>query len=157
MADPNSTNIAIADELGTILGNLRHHIRHRAGSPFPAGSLTGAQIDVVRSVRMSPGLSVADVAADLGVAPNTVSTLVRQLTELGVLVRHTDEQDRRIARLDLTPTARQQLENWRDHRTALLSESIADLTSAEVASLAEALPVLSKLTALLGESVGVRI
>ena len=46
---------------------------------------------------------MADAAAELGVAPNTVSTLVRQLADAGVLERVRDSADGRVVRLRLTP------------------------------------------------------
>ncbi len=51
----------------------------------------------------SPGIGVAETARALGVAPNTVSTLVGQLVRAGLLARTEDAQDRRAA--VLLPTA----------------------------------------------------
>jgi DNA-binding MarR family transcriptional regulator len=91
-------------------GPPRRQGRRLGGGPWPAGMLSGAQIEVVRLVRRRPGLSVAEAAAQLALAPNTVSTLVGQLADAHVLARVADPQDRRIARLVLTAPARAALE-----------------------------------------------
>ena len=100
-----AADLRLADDLFTAVGQLRRHGRRLGGGPFPAGTLSGAQVELVRLVRRRPGLSVAEAAAELALAPNTVSTLVGQLAEAEVLTRVTDPQDRRVARLALTAPA----------------------------------------------------
>ena len=68
------------------------------GRPPELSELTGAQLDLVRLVGRRPAVSVAQAAAELRLAANTVSTLVRQLTDAGLLLRRVDPVDRRIAR-----------------------------------------------------------
>ena len=75
-------------------------------------------------------MSVAAAASDLGLAANTVSTLVRELTDAGMLHRTRDTADRRVARLELTASARRRVETWRDRRTALTAAAVADLSPA---------------------------
>ena len=79
------------------------------------------------------------------VAPNTVSTLVRSLTDRRVLVRRADEDDRRIGRLELAPGVRRKVEAWRDRRSDALARGLARLSKDERATLAAAVPVLAKL------------
>jgi DNA-binding MarR family transcriptional regulator len=88
---------------------------------------------------------VAEAAAELGLVANTVSTLVGQLTERGLLLREPDEADRRIARLTLTEPAREQVEAWRDRRTALVTQALDGLDRDEREALRAALPVLGVL------------
>ena len=109
-------------------------------------ALSDAQAELVRTVRRNPGISVAEAAAELGLVANTVSTLVGQLTERGLLQRTPDESDRRVARLTLTDPAREQVEAWRDRRTALVTRALDDLTADDRAALRAALPVLAGLT-----------
>ena len=79
---------------------MRRAVRRRAARPVELSVLTGAQLELVRLLRREPGVSIADAAARLRVAPNTVSTLVGQLADAGVLERRIDEADRRVVRLD---------------------------------------------------------
>ncbi len=87
----------------------------------------------------------------LGLAANTVSTLVGQLLPLGVLVRERDATDRRVARLDLTPSAREGLEQWRDRRAQATATALARLPDDERAHLAEALATIARIAADLPE------
>jgi DNA-binding MarR family transcriptional regulator len=135
----------LAEELLETLGLIRRHTRRRVGRPWPMQSLTQAQIEVVRVVRRQPSVSVASAAAEIGVAANTVSTLVGSLVEAGMLHRAPDPQDRRVAQLRLTDAARERVERWRDERVAAVSGALADLNDADRRSIGAALPALSRL------------
>jgi DNA-binding MarR family transcriptional regulator len=139
------TDSALAEELYAAVGLLRRHARRIGGRPWGSDGPTTAQLELIRLVRRTPGLSVADAAAELGVAPNTVSTLVRQLTRSGVLERGRDAADGRVARLRLTPDTRRRVEQWRDRRTAATARALAGLTGEDRAALVRALPVLTAL------------
>ena len=147
-AAPATPELALAEDLFTAVGQLRRHGR-RLG-PWPAGTLSGAQVEVVRLVRRQPGLSVAEAAAVLALAPNTVSTLVGQLDEARVLTRVTDPQDRRVTRLVLTSQARERVERWRDRRSSAAAGAIAALDPSERAALELAIPIIVRLAAAIG-------
>ena len=67
-------------------------------------------------------------AQALGLAPNTVSTLVGSLVKAGMLTREPDPDDQRVAHLILTAAAREPLEAWRAHRLEAMAKSVAALT-----------------------------
>jgi len=139
--DPDT---ALAEELYAAVGLLRRHARRIGGRPFgdqPNGPTT-AQLELIRLVRRNPDLSVADAAAELGLAPNTVSTLVRQLAGAGTLERVRDSADGRVVRLRLTPETRRRVEAWLDRRTAVTARALAELGPADREVLRRALPVL---------------
>jgi DNA-binding MarR family transcriptional regulator len=145
-----AADLELAEELFDAVGQPRRQGRRLGGGPWPAGMLSGAQIEVVRLVRRRPGLSVAEAAAQLALAPNTVSTLVGQLADAHVLARVADPQDRRIARLVLTAPARDRVERWRDQRAAAAAGAVAELDPAERAALERAVPIIARLAAALG-------
>jgi DNA-binding MarR family transcriptional regulator len=146
-------NVAgLADDLYDVIGLLRRRSRRLVGAPLPELALSGAQLELLRVVRRNPGITVAESARVLGLAANTVSTLVGQLLTLGVLVRERDESDRRVARLDLTPPARAGLEQWRDRRAQTTATALAGLSADERARLAEALTTIARIAADLPES-----
>jgi DNA-binding MarR family transcriptional regulator len=124
---------------------LRRALRRRPGRPRELSELTGAELELVRLVRRRPNLTIAEAARELGLASNTVSTLVGRLSVSGVLVRSVDEADRRSARLELTPAMRRRVEDWRDRRTETLDAALANLTPAEKRTVQAALPVLARL------------
>lgn len=160
MTDPDTAaqvagaDLVLAEQFLEAIGALRRQTRRVAGRPWPAVALSGAQVELVRLVRRQPGISVADAAAQLGVAPNTVSTLVRQLTDAGLLRRTSDTHDRRVARLRLTAAARRRVEHWRDRRTALAATALAGLSTADRAAIENAVPVIGRLASALREGAG---
>ena len=137
----------LADDLYDVIGLLRRRSRRLVGAPLPELALSGAQLELLRVVRRNPGITVAESARVLGLAANTVSTLVGQLLTLGVLVREQDASDRRVARLDLTPPARDGLEQWRDRRAQTTATALAALPVDERARLAEALATIARIAA----------
>jgi DNA-binding MarR family transcriptional regulator len=128
------------------MAGIRRSLR-LAGRPPGFADLTGAQLDLVLLVRRRPGLSVAEAAQELRLAANTVSTLVRQLTRSGFLVRGVDEADRRVARLELTAETAQKVSRFRDRRAALLTAAIEALPPGDRQRLEAATGVLGALAA----------
>lgn len=139
-------SVALADELLAAIGTLRRQVRRTAGRPWPASTLTGAQLELLRVVRTRPRVSVAEAADTLGVAANTVSTLVGQLCADGLLRREPDEADRRVARLTLTPSARRRVQTWRDRRSGLVAGAVGELPPTDAEALVAALPALHQLS-----------
>ncbi len=133
------------EDLLEAVSAIRRAVRRRVGRPVELSVLTGAQLELVRLLRREPGVSIADAAARLRVAPNTVSTLVGQLADAGVLERRTDETDRRVVRLTLNPGIRRRVDAVRDRRVDALGEALARLSPDERRMIDEATPVLLRL------------
>ena len=91
-----SAHEPLIDALLPALGSVRRTLRRVAGSAVRDDALTAAQREVVLLVGRQPGRPVSDVAQDLGLAPNTVSTIVSRLVARGLVVRDTDPADRRV-------------------------------------------------------------
>jgi DNA-binding MarR family transcriptional regulator len=141
-----------AGELLDALTTLRRASRRAAQRPAELSNLTGAQLELVRLLRRRPGLSIADAARELRVAPNTVSTLVRQLADSGFVVREVDIVDRRVARLFLEPAMQRKVEAWRDRRVESVERALATLSPLERKRLESALPTLLALGSALEEN-----
>jgi DNA-binding MarR family transcriptional regulator len=134
-----------ADQLLTVMASLRRSGRLLARRPDEFATLTDAQVDLVSLVLHRPGVSVAQAAEALRLAPNTVSTLVRQLTDAQMLVRRVDQQDRRVARLELTTAMQRKVAAFRDRRVETLSSAIRRLSAADQQLLVASLAVLDRL------------
>jgi DNA-binding MarR family transcriptional regulator len=135
----------LADELLAAMGAIRRTGRRRAGRPEELSALTGSQLELVRLLRRRPGISVNQVAEELHLAPNTVSTLVRQLVDLGYVVRRSQEADRRVARLDLAEDLGRKVGAFRDRRMALIVDAMHELPVADQRRLRSTVGVLLKL------------
>lgn len=135
--------------MATVMG-LRRVVRRRLQVGQPGPRLRGAHTELLRVVRRTPGIGVAAAAKELHLAGNTVSTLVNQLIDKELLRRETDPDDRRAAKLHLTPAAVKRQDAWREERTKLVEGALAGLSEDEVAAIGNALPALRKLLAELG-------
>jgi DNA-binding MarR family transcriptional regulator len=135
----------LAEELVAVLGNLRRQTRRNIGRPWPVETLSGSQSELMRLIRRQPGISVTEAAAELGLAANSVSTLVRQLATQSLIVRVPDRSDRRIARLTLTDVARKRAEDWLDRRASLFAAVLRRLEPSELRSVSDAVPVLRRI------------
>jgi DNA-binding MarR family transcriptional regulator len=134
----------VADALLKQTARIRRVGRRWQGRPEEFARLSGAQLELVKLVRRAPGVSVAQAAAELGLAANTVSTLVRRLSDQGMLVRTADPTDRRIARLELPDELARRLGAYRDRRMVALGAAIATLDPDEQATIATATALLAR-------------
>ena len=138
-------------EFENVLAGLVRLIRRRLRAGLQHPRLRGAEIELLRLVRGRPGLRVSEAAKELGLAGNSVSTLVKGLAELGMLERSADPGDGRAALLRITPEAENRLREWADRRSALVRGHIERLSAADRAALDAALPALRALSASLHE------
>jgi DNA-binding MarR family transcriptional regulator len=136
--------------LGTVQG-IRRVVRRRVRADVPGFPLPGAQVEVLRVVADHPGVGVAAAARELNLATNSVSTLVNQLVEAGLLHREPDPGDRRATRLEVTAEAAARMATWRRARTGLVADALTGLSEEDITAIEQALPALEKLMGILKE------
>jgi DNA-binding MarR family transcriptional regulator len=152
MDAPPATTVAPASaDLMQVVGRLRRAVRRRVRRDWAYRPLTESELELLRLVDEEPGLRVLDAAAALGVAPNTVSTLVGRLASSGLLERQPDPRDARAARLLVTTAARERFAAWRDRRQALVGEALARLDDEDRRAIQACVPALRRLVELLEE------
>jgi DNA-binding MarR family transcriptional regulator len=134
--------VELGDELMTTMAAMRRQVRRTLRPKGIGPQLRGAQIELLRVADASPGIGVAAAARALHLAPNSVSTLVNQLTDLRMLVREVDPADRRAIRLYATEDAVRLMEDWRTARAEVVGTGIAALDPADRGAIAAALPAL---------------
>ncbi|WP_345605074.1 MarR family winged helix-turn-helix transcriptional regulator [Pseudonocardia adelaidensis] len=142
------TSDAVSETLMPAVGAVRRLLRRLAGPVVMSGAsreISTSQREVLMMVSKRAGRSVADIADELGLAPNSVSTIVTQLVGAGLLVRETDPQDRRVGRLTLTPRAQEALDSARARRRGVLHEALDRLTPRQLADLAAGIDALEAL------------
>ena len=143
--------MSTADELMALVLGVRRVVRRRLRAQLPDPALRDTQVELLRLVEAEPCVGVAAAARRLHLAGNTVSTLVNQLVEAGMLQRAIDPSDRRAARLSLTDAASARLARWREARSLLVADAMARLSDEDVAALEAALPALKNLVLQLEE------
>ncbi|HME76141.1 MAG TPA: MarR family transcriptional regulator [Mycobacterium sp.] len=141
----------LATEVFRIVGRFRRQLRRSVGRGFDSARLTESQSELLWLVGRNPGISVSAAAAELGLVPNTASTLVSKLVSGGFLTRSVGATDRRVGELALAAPTQQIVDASRAARRALLSEVLGELDNDQIASLAKGLEVLDTMTRLLQE------
>jgi DNA-binding MarR family transcriptional regulator len=139
-----------AELLGTV-GRLRRKVRRTGGGPSIEAGLPESQAELLRLIGRRPGISVREAANELGLAPNTASTLVTKLSIEGLLLRTVDPDDRRVGRLRLTPSAQLIADESRAARRAALNTALNQLDDDRITDLTKGLEVMSELTRMLTE------
>ncbi len=91
-------------------------------------------------------------AEELRLAPNTVSTLVRQLTDENLIIRRVDPLDKRVARLALTPSMQRKVAEFRDRRVAMLDAAMRRLSLADQRRVTGLLAILEQMAEFLQEA-----
>ncbi|GAA1885980.1 MarR family winged helix-turn-helix transcriptional regulator [Asanoa iriomotensis] len=140
-----TSNAEVVGELMSITAALRRLSRRRTAEAVAVSPLPEAQRELLFVVANQPGIGVAAAAQALDLAGNSVSTLVNQLVDAGLLHRDPDPADRRAARLSLTDKARDRIAAWRAARAALIGDALDRATPDDQAAIAAALPALRRL------------
>src|SRR6202789_2296228 len=105
----------VAEVFG-VVGRFRRQLRRSTGRGFDAARLTESQSELLWLVGRQPGISVSAAASELGLVPNTASTLVSKLVAKGLLVRTAGATDRRVGQLRLAGAAQQVVDRSRAAR-----------------------------------------
>jgi DNA-binding MarR family transcriptional regulator len=141
----NDPSVVAAGELLEATGLVRRILRRALRQASQPGPLPPTHCELLRLAENRPGITVAEAAQELRLAPNTVSTLVGKLTSAGLLSRSRGAADGRTALLTVTVSARRRLAERRDLRAELAGRAIARLSPADRQALATAVPALIRL------------
>lgn len=123
LPEPNGAGSA-AGELVRAVSTVRRALHRAARQASAAEPLPSAQSELLRLAAAHPTLSVAEAAAELRLAPNTVSTLVGKLSGRGLLERDRGGPDRRNVRLTVTAAALCRIADFRDPRADLVEPAV---------------------------------
>jgi DNA-binding MarR family transcriptional regulator len=135
----------IADDLRPVLLRLARELRNETEQL----GVTARQATLLGLVKRSPGLSLAELAAEEGISAPALSGHVDRLERAGLLERIRSTEDRRRVGLRLTEEGASVLRRIRARRTTWLAERLRELDDAQLAAVERALPALRTL---LGEA-----
>jgi DNA-binding MarR family transcriptional regulator len=141
----------LAGEVLAAISAVRRVTRRAARSAWRAELLPPAQSELLQLAAARPGISVAEAAHELRLAPNTVSTLVGRLTAAGLLGRTRAASDGRSVELTVTGSGALRIAEWRDLRADLAGQALDRLTAGDRQALADAVPALLRFAANLAE------
>jgi DNA-binding MarR family transcriptional regulator len=142
-----STEQAKADaaELLAALGAVRRVARQALRLSAYAETLPPARSELLRLTARRPGISVAEAAQQLHLAPNSVSTMVSQLTADGLLSRDRSAADGRSVLLTVTDKGAARVRQWKDIRAELAGRALERLSAADRQAITAAVPALARL------------
>jgi DNA-binding MarR family transcriptional regulator len=135
----------LATELAKVLSRVGRGLRYHTRAARESLDITHSEGDLLRLVDRRPGIRVNDAAAELGIASNSVSTLVRQLTRAGLLERAADPLDGRAACLRLTASAAEWVTQLGSAREQTIERALSSLDEEDRQQLEAAIPAIKRL------------
>lgn len=132
-------------QLADLVTRLRRTLRSSVRADVAWEQLPMAQVELLQRLVDTPGLRVSELAVRHRLAPNTVSTLVQQMVEAGLVVREPDPSDRRAVTVAPTERGREQLAVWAKANRDRLDSALGTLSERDRAAIVRALPALGRL------------
>ncbi len=139
---PAHTPYAIADRLHSAAIHLLRHLRRTD----EATGLSPARLSALSVVVFAGPQTLGQLASIEQVRPPTMTHLVRGLEHQGLVMRESDDDDKRVARIRATQKGRRVLERGRQLRLRGLTERILTLDASHVAALEAAIPIIERLS-----------
>jgi DNA-binding MarR family transcriptional regulator len=131
----------VASDLRPVLLRLARELRKETKQL----GVTAHQATLLWLVKRSPGLSLAELAAEEGISPPALSGHVDRLERAGLLRRVRSIDDRRRVGLELTEVGGMLMRRVRARRTTWLTTRMRGLDAPELEAIERAIPALSKL------------
>jgi DNA-binding MarR family transcriptional regulator len=126
----------------TEVSRLAYHLR----GPATRSGITPTRLAAMAALTRYPdGLRQGDLAELMHMSAPSMTRLVEILQDAGWVERRRDPGDQRCVLLVLSPVGHKTLDTLREESATELGEELADLSDAERAALAAAVPVLRKL------------
>ena len=131
----------VAAELRPVLLRLARELRKETEQL----GITARQATLMWLVKRSPGLSLAELAAEEGISAPAMSGHVDRLERAGLLERVRSSDDRRRVGLRLTDQGERLMRRVRARRTTWLADRLKSLEAADLEAVETAIPALMRL------------
>jgi DNA-binding MarR family transcriptional regulator len=141
ISDVTLSHELVASELRPVLLRLARELRKETEQL----GVTARQATLLWLVKRSPGLSLAELAAEEGISPPALSGHIDRLERAGFLERVRSTEDRRRVGLRLTQDGVRLMRRIRARRTTWLAERMRGLDESELAAIDAAIPALMRL------------
>lgn len=141
-AEPSSPlrDSELAARLRLVVMRLHRRMRAQASDDL-SPTLTSALVSVERHGPLTLG-RLAELER---VTPPSVTRVVAALERAALVRREADADDRRVARLSITPKGAQLLQRSRTRKTEYLAGRLGALSPADLAAVRDVLPILERL------------
>jgi DNA-binding MarR family transcriptional regulator len=129
---------SVPARLAFVIGRLNRRLASATGG------LSHGLLSALATVAKRGPIRLADLAQTEMVSAPSITRVVAELEARGLVTRSVDEEDRRAFRIEVTDAGMDAVLRARAARSRVVADLLADLSSAEVASIAAALPALER-------------
>ena len=136
---------AVADRLHSAAIHLLRRLRREDAR----SGLSAPRLSALSVIVFAGPITLGDLAAAEQVRPPTMTRLVSALESLGLVVREPDARDGRLTRVRATAKGRTLLARGRARRVEALAARLRELSPADRAAVADAIPILERVIATL--------
>ena len=105
-----------------------------------------SQMIMLQILSQRKAATVSEMAAAMGVAVPTASTMVRKMVEKGLLERNRDQDDWRSTRISLSSAGMAFVHAMMRRRAQAIEALLAPLSEADLATLREAMEILEAIS-----------
>jgi DNA-binding MarR family transcriptional regulator len=130
----------LAERLRLAVTRLARRLRQQAGV-----DASPTQLSALATIEWKGPITLGDLAAAERVQPPTITAAVGRLESQKLVRRRSDEADRRVVWVEVTPAGRKLLARNRSRKAAYLAKRLRALTATERTTLAEATAILDRL------------
>jgi DNA-binding MarR family transcriptional regulator len=122
------------------IARLGRRLRQQTGE-----EITYSQLSALGSIEKRGPLTLGALAAIEQVRPPSITRIVANLEEAGLVTRRADPGDRRIVRAEVTPAGRELLRRGRIRKDAYLAARLSALSPEDIELLRQAASILERL------------
>ena len=120
-------------------------ISRRIDRQVSGGGLTSTQLSVLASVAIRGPIVLGELADREGINPTMLSRVVGKLEDAGLVQRDSDQEDRRVVRVAVTPAGVKLRKRLLADRSRLLAERLSGFDDETISTLVAAIPSLELL------------
>ena len=137
--------IRVEAALSDVVARLRRAMRRAARAIDVTSTLSVAQLELLSCLAENPRARPSQLARELRLAPNSVTTLVNGLSKQDMITRSDGGRDRRTVSLTLTAAGTEAVRTWHTTNAEILGAALDDLHPGWQHLLTAALPALREL------------
>lgn len=133
---------ARAEAVANRLHSAAIHLLRRVRTQDDAMGLSGPAGSALSVIVFGGPITLGALAAAEHVKPPTITRLVRDLEDAGLVLRDVDPTDKRVQRMRATPRGQKVLDEGRARRVAVITAALSRLPVAELKALETAVAIL---------------
>ncbi len=135
------TDTDLAERLRLAVTRLARRLRQHGD----ADDASPTQLSALATIERRGPITLGELASAERVQPPTITAAIDRLEGQGLVARRTDEQDRRVVRVEITSAGRKLLARNRSRKTAYLAKRLRALSPDDAATLHKATLILDRL------------